>query len=234
MNTAIVIPAHNEAATIADVVHSVAAFGTPLVVDDGSDDDTAELARSAGAVVVRHARNAGYDAALQSGFVEAARRGAELVVTFDADGQHGAAALEEVLLLLKRGDCDLVLGVRERSARVAESLFSAYTRWRFGVNDILCGLKGYRMVLFHDYGRFDATRSVGTELALHALRTKVRFALVDVPIAPRLAGEARFGTRIRGNARILRALYLALRADLGLGLPPTQTARENPHGGDRV
>ena len=86
VKAAIVIPAFNEADSIAAVVKAVRAYGTPIVVDDGSTDDTGPLATAAGAVVVRQDSNQGYDAALARGFAKADEIGAHIVVTADADG----------------------------------------------------------------------------------------------------------------------------------------------------
>ena len=227
MKVAIVIPAYNEAATIAGVVRDVAAFGTVIVVDDCSTDTTAALAREAGAEVVSHDLNRGYDGALQSGFEKAAELDIDITATFDADGQHGATTLAAILEPLTDGRVDLVLGLRAKPARIAERLFSRYTRLRFGVGDILCGLKGYRMSLYHQHGRFDGSRSIGTELALYALKQGSSFTTAPVPIHPRIAGNARFGGTLKANGRILRALFLAMMADLR-GHPGSRTEAGNP------
>jgi glycosyltransferase involved in cell wall biosynthesis len=213
LKTAIIIPAYNESATIARVVEDVRPYGTPVVVDDASSDGTAELAAASGAKVVRHARNRGYDGALQSGFERAAALGVDAAISFDADGQHDAAGLGKMIKLLESGEVDLVIGVRPRSARFSEALFNLYTRLRFGVPDILCGFKGYRMSLYHARGRFDGTRSIGTELALAALRGGVHSTTIAVAIHPR-QGQPRIGASLRANLHILRALLLALRTDL--------------------
>ena len=87
--TWVVIAAYNEAAVIEQVVASVISEGwRVVVVDDGSADATAASARAGGAVVLRHAINRGQGAALQTGIDYALRRGAQQIVTFDADGQH--------------------------------------------------------------------------------------------------------------------------------------------------
>ena len=218
MKVAIIIPAHDEEMTIAAVVRGVAAHGVAIVVNDGSRDRTADLARAAGARVVDHAENRGYDGALQSGFEEAARLGVDAAVTFDADGQHDAAILGRVLAPIAAGEADLVIGVRPRAARISEWLFNRYTQVRFGVPDILCGLKAYRMTLFHGHGRFGADGSIGTELALASLARGARFRLVDVPIAPRV-GASRFGSVLRANWRIFKAMLRAMR-----GYAPAGTA----------
>ena len=211
MRTAIVIPAHNEAATVAGVVRAVAEYGTVVVVDDGSGDDTAAAAAAAGADIVRHERNLGYDAALFSGLSRASELGMDVAVTFDADGQHDVADLDAILRRLGEG-ADLVLGIRPRAARLSESLFNAYVRLRYGVADILCGLKGYRMTLVRSH-RPTGRRSIGTELALAGLRCRVPVATVPVAIHQR-AGASRMGTLIGANGRILAALAWAVVADL--------------------
>ncbi len=217
----ILLPAFNEAQTIAGVVANVSSYGLALVVDDGSTDRTGVFAEQAGAHVLRLCPNCGYEGALNAGFAEASRIGAGIVVTFDADGQFDAALLEQMLEPVRSGRVSLVLGQRPRSARLAEMLFSCYTRWRHGVRDILCGVKAYRIELFEQHGHFDRGKSVGTELALAAIKRGVEFATVDVPVRERTHGLSRFGIGWRANKRILEAMRLAIMADLA----PERTSR---------
>ena len=210
----IVIPALNEAETIGHVVESVSAFGMALVVDDGSTDGTGGIATAAGAHTVVQKRNGGYERALEVGFAEAGQLGAELVLTFDADNQFDAALLERVAEPLLSGTADIVIGNRGQYARISERLFGWYTRLRFGVPDILCGLKAYPVDLYHKHGRFDSGRSVGTELALYALRSGMRCAVVPTPVRPRDSGAPRFGGILRANRRILVAFCDALAIDM--------------------
>jgi glycosyltransferase involved in cell wall biosynthesis len=108
-----VIPAKDAASTIAGVVRGLGPAlpgATVIVVDDGSTDATGERARDAGAVVVRHDVNRGKGAALQSGFDEAIRRGAEAVVAMDADGQHDPAYASRLVEGLAAAD--VVIGSR--------------------------------------------------------------------------------------------------------------------------
>lgn len=212
-DTAILMPAFNEAETIADVVGAVALHGIALVVDDGSTDNTAELAEAAGARVVRLAVNRGYEGALEAGFEEAATMGLNYVVTYDADGQFEGAALAEATKVLRLGEVRLVLGQRKEAARFGEALFNLYTRTRFGVRDILCGLKGYDLSLYKARGRFGTGRSVGTDLALLALRSGEAWATIPVTVLPRQSGASRFGGGFRANRRLLLALFDAIRAD---------------------
>jgi glycosyltransferase involved in cell wall biosynthesis len=204
---AIVIPAFNEGATIQDIVQAASKHGQTIVVDDCSTDATVSLARAAGAVVVVHTMNRGYDSALNTGFAEASRRHCSYVVTLDADGQHDPALLEEFIAHLEQG-ADLVVGMRPRYARVAERLFALYTRMRFGLHDPLCGMKGYRMSMYRARGWFDSYQSIGTELALYAIRHKRPVMQVPVTIAQR-NGVPRFARRWKANWRILRSLVLS-------------------------
>lgn len=114
----VVIPMHDEAAVIAEVVAGcVSAFEHVVCVDDGSRDDSAGLARAAGAVVLRHAVNLGQGAALQTGIEYAVSRlRADHVVTFDADGQHGVADARDMVLRARAEDVQVVLGTRFASA----------------------------------------------------------------------------------------------------------------------
>jgi glycosyltransferase involved in cell wall biosynthesis len=112
-STWVVIAAYNEATVIGDVVADVTAAGyRTVVVDDGSHDRTAALAESAGAAVIRHPINLGQGAALQTGIEFALARDADVIVTFDADGQHRAADIAGLIAALPRHDADFALGSR--------------------------------------------------------------------------------------------------------------------------
>lgn len=94
---AIVIPAFNEEHTIAKVVRSLTGFGTVVVVDDGSEDKTAKIAKENGAVVIYHEKNTGYDSALNTGFNKAFGIKSDAVITIDADGQHDFGLVKEYI-----------------------------------------------------------------------------------------------------------------------------------------
>ncbi len=114
MNSAwVVVPAYNESAVLGGVVKGLLDRGrTVVVVDDGSTDDSASVARASGAHVLRHAVNRGQGAALQTGIAYALRRGAEQIVTFDSDGQHAPEDVDALLAPLLAGRADVVLGSR--------------------------------------------------------------------------------------------------------------------------
>ncbi len=111
----LLIPAWNEERRLPSLLEALARIAPELeivVIDDGSSDATADVARARGARVLRHPINLGYGAALQTGYKYALRRGAELVAQMDADGQHDPADLPRLLAPVLRGEADLVIGSR--------------------------------------------------------------------------------------------------------------------------
>jgi glycosyltransferase involved in cell wall biosynthesis len=146
----VVIPANNEAPSIAAVVTAMAAVARwheIIVIDDGSTDDTEERARHAGAVVVRHPYNKGNGAAVKSG---TRRASGEFVLVIDGDGQHRAA--DSRRLVAKLGDYDLVIGARSPStqATALRRLGNAALNWFAGyltgrqIPDLTSGFRAAR------------------------------------------------------------------------------------------
>jgi len=108
-----VIPAWNEAKNIEKSVMAARPFVSEVVVvDDGSGDETSNLAARAGATVLRHFINRGQGAALETGNEYARRKGADIVVHFDGDGQFLATEISDVLAPIIRGEADVVFGSR--------------------------------------------------------------------------------------------------------------------------
>lgn len=109
----VVIPAYNEAKTIADVVRGSAKYADEvIVVDDGSSDNTSFVAKAAGAKVLRLPKNRGYGAALSVGLATAALDDADLIVYLDGDGQHDPEEIPDICAPVLRGTADLVIGSR--------------------------------------------------------------------------------------------------------------------------
>lgn len=205
---AVVIPALNESHSIAHVVRAIRPYAYTIVVDDGSVDDTSELARREGAQVMRHPRRRGYDQALETGMRQAAHLNFAFVITMDADGQHRAELIPLFVAELVRG-ASVVVGVRDKHQRLAEKGFSIVSRMLWGVRDPLCGMKGYGVDVFREAGCFDSYGSIGTELTIRACRSGLPIAQVPVSTQDRV-GDARFGAGLKPNLRILRALLLGL------------------------
>jgi len=114
------IPALNEASRIGAVIDGVRRAAEPvdvLVIDDGSEDDTAAQARVHGAMVISHPFNLGYGAALQTGYKHAARAGYTCLVQLDGDGQHDPADVRRLLQPIQAGRAEVVIGSRFAEAR---------------------------------------------------------------------------------------------------------------------
>ncbi|MFH1171024.1 MAG: glycosyltransferase family 2 protein [bacterium] len=113
MKTIVVIPAFNEESTIEKVVCDVrTVVSDVVVVDDGSSDSTATHAQRGGATVLRHFINRGQGASLKTGIVKALASDADIIVTFDADGQHEVSDIEKLIAPIAHREVDVVLGSR--------------------------------------------------------------------------------------------------------------------------
>lgn len=113
MNTWIVIAAYNEAKVIGQVIGQLLShYPHVVVVDDASGDQTGQMASQAGATVLRHLINRGQGAALRTGIVYALEQGAEIIVTFDADGQHQVDDIARLVGPIRAGEVDVTLGSR--------------------------------------------------------------------------------------------------------------------------
>jgi glycosyltransferase involved in cell wall biosynthesis len=131
--TSVIVPAHNEAAAIGEVVAGLAAaarWHEILVIDDGSTDATGDAARAAGAVVIRHPYRKGNGASVKTGIRRAT---GECVLIIDGDGQHRAE--DAVRLVARLGEYDLVVGARSGATQA--------TRSRHLGNTVLNGLASY-------------------------------------------------------------------------------------------
>ena len=123
----LIIPAHNEARNIGQVLSEVKVTGVSLdilVVDDCSSDETARVARGQGARVLRLPTNLGYGGAVQAGFRYATRHGYAEVVMMDADGQHDASCIAALLHPVQQGEADVVLGSRFLGRMEYETTFA--------------------------------------------------------------------------------------------------------------
>lgn len=109
----IIVPAHNEGSVIRGTLAPLVEAGySVVVVDDGSQDNTAEVLKGLPVFIVRHPVNLGQGAALQTGMDFALMQGAKIIVHFDADGQHRASDLPGLLEPVMQGAADVVLGSR--------------------------------------------------------------------------------------------------------------------------
>jgi hypothetical protein len=196
-----VIPAHDEAANLPQVLQRIATTAPQghrvVVVDDGSTDETAAVAESLGALVVRHERNRGLGAALRTGLPTARALNASAAVYLDADGEYDASEAGRLLGPIQSGEADYVLGTRSEPqgmtlARwVANICFSALLSLACG-RRIRDGQTGYRAFsaraiavaeIVHDY-------NYAQVLTLDLLRKGLRLQEVPVSYQRRQRGRS--------------------------------------------
>ncbi|MFP3872783.1 MAG: glycosyltransferase family 2 protein [Candidatus Natronoplasma sp.] len=133
-----VIPAYNEEERIEKVLKETSQYVDEIiVVDDGSTDNTAEIARLYGRTIEKDS-NQGYIDSIKRGFKAAE---GDIVVTLDADGEHDPAFIPELIEPLKEDDADLVLGKREKVPRWSERVISRLVRLKVGVEDTGTGFR---------------------------------------------------------------------------------------------
>ncbi len=190
MKVIAIIPAYNEQTTLMAVLEKTVTFvDQVLVVDDGSTDRTAQIARTQGATVVSHVINRGLGAAIGTGFAAAQKLGADAVVTLDADGQHDASEIPLFVQAMKEG-ADVVIGSRMLKGavgmpwyrRVAQLLGNLATFVLFGawVSD---SQSGFRAFTAHALSKIEIRTNrmeVSSELIAEAKRHQLN--LVEVPI----------------------------------------------------
>lgn len=196
MRTAIVIPAHNERETLAQVVGRIECPGEWLVfvVDDGSTDGCAETVEALDYVeVVHHERPRGYGAALLSGFAAAEGRGFEAVVTLDADLQHVPEMVADLVRRLP--GADIVTGTRwhpeselrcvapaprrEMNRRVLD-LINGVTNYQ--LTDAMCGFRAYTSEALRRMALTEEGYGINFQIWVRAARHGLRVVEVPVPV----------------------------------------------------
>ncbi len=210
---AIVIPAYNEAPTVAEVIREIPREAAGLqteviVVVDGSKDATAERAAEAGALVCDVAVNRGQGAALRLGYWLARARGARVIATIDADGQYEPEELGRVVEPILAGSADFVSGSRRLGAELTTdpvrhlgvlvfgALFSLIVRHR--ITDPACGVRAMRAEVTAAV-TLEQPQYQASELMISAAMNG--FRLAEVPTTMRDRSNAAGHTKKDGNLR---------------------------------
>lgn len=192
MKTTVVIPAFNEARTIAQVIRAVKPHvDEVIVVDDGSEDASGTIARQEGAIVFQHLINRGLGGALGTGIAAALLRGATHLATYDADGQHDPTDLLCVLEPIWNGRADVVVGSRLLGQRGMPLLRRFYNQSGNILTFLLFGL----WTTDSQSGLRAFTRNAASKLQLRTNRMEVsseiikeirlhHFRFIEVPIRP--------------------------------------------------
>jgi glycosyltransferase involved in cell wall biosynthesis len=219
MKILVIIPAYNEEANLPNVLDDLRGFsGDVLVVNDGSTDSTAEVARSRGVAHVSHPFNLGIGGTMQTGFTYAWRNGYDMAIQFDGDGQHRADQLGLIIAKVAGGEADLAIGVRTvpggyrmGPTRLIGSKFFLYLiRLLTGrsVADPTSGFRCYGKKTIELFVRYYPDDYPEVESIITACRNGLR--IVDVPVLMR--------PRVSGNSSItrLKSAYYMLKVTLAL------------------
>lgn len=174
----VLIPAYNEGSRIESVIIASKEYLPVVVVDDGSSDNTSQVAEHAGASVVRQQPNQGKGAALKAGFKHAIQQDYQAVITLDADGQHDPAEIPKFIEAYREGHRDLVIGARDFREmppvrRMANWLGKRSLSWAMG-KTILDNQSGYRLIGHRLMKDMLATQQEGFEFEVEMIITCVQ------------------------------------------------------------
>ena len=191
MTTTIGIPAFNEEKNIAKIITKLRKISDSIIVcDDGSSDMTAEIAINLGATVIKHERNKGYGAAINSIFKKAREIDSEILVTFDADGQHKVEDIENVINPIKEDVADIVIGsrflknknnvpnYRKLGIKVITKVTNASMKEE--LTDSQSGFRAYNKKVLAEISPSDMGMGISTEILIKASNKNLR--LTEVPI----------------------------------------------------
>lgn len=213
---AALIPAYREAVAIADVVaRTLPQVDLVLVVDDGSPDDTAALARKAGAEVIVHTVNQGKGSAMKTGMKTLAERGYDYIMLLDGDGQHAPEEVARFTALARNGSAYVVVGNRFENVkgmpivrRFVNSLMSRIISNACGVRipDTQCGFRLIRSSLVSYIMGSSDHFDFETEMLL--LASRAGFTIQSVPVSTIYGAEK---TKIRPVQDTIKFIKLMLR-----------------------
>jgi glycosyltransferase involved in cell wall biosynthesis len=218
---AALIPAHNEASRIGPVVRDAARFLPVYVVDDGSTDETAAVARADVAAVIQQQPNQGKGAALRSGFRQAIEDGFDAVITLDGDGQHDPADIPAFLAAYRAvtgNRPDLVIGRRSFRdmpfvRRLSNELGMRAVSWALGQN-VPDNQSGFRLIGRRVMQRMLDSDEAGFEFEVDMITTCIRLGgrIEWVPIRTIYAGESSHIRPLHHLASFVRVVVAARRA----------------------
>ncbi len=206
----VVVPAYNEEASIGEVLAGIPAYVDEIVVvDDGSIDSTAAIARNAGATVVGHKKNKGLGLALQSGIGKALELGADIMLNIDADGQFDPRDMTQLIEPIVEESFDFVTASRFKDKNLqpeipriklwGNRMVSRLVSWIIGqrFSDVSCGYRAY-------------SRDVLLKLNLFGYFTYTQETFIDLAFKNAVIGEIPLkirGTRRHGKSKVASNLF---------------------------
>ena len=191
MKITIGIPAYNEEKNIASIITKLKNITDSIIVcDDGSSDMTSEISKNLGAVVISHKKNMGYGVAINSIFQKSKEMKSDLLVTFDADGQHRVEDIEKVVEPIKNNQADLVIGsrfldkksdipnYRKIGIKVITQITNASIKKK--LTDSQSGFRAYNQRVLSQISPSDMGMGISTEILIKSSSKGLR--ITEVPI----------------------------------------------------
>ena len=192
------IPAYNEEKSIALIITKLKKITDSIIVcDDGSSDMTAEISKNLGATVISHKKNMGYGVAINSIFQKSKELNADLLVTFDADGQHRVEDIQKVIEPIKNNVADLVIGsrfldkksdvpnYRKIGIKVITQVTNASIRKK--LTDSQSGFRAYNGQVLSQISPSDMGMGISTEILIKSSSKGLR--IMEVPITILYSGN---------------------------------------------
>jgi len=193
------IPAFNEEKNIAAIITKLADItDTIIVCNDGSSDLTSDIAEKMGAFVINHEKNLGYGAAIRSIFLKAKELDGDILVTFDADGQHRIEDIENVTKPIIDQEADLVIGsrfldesekevpqYRKVGIKVITKITNASIKKQ--LTDSQSGFRAYSKKVLNELNPSELGMGISTEILIKA--SSKNFRITEVPIKILYAGD---------------------------------------------
>jgi len=193
------IPAYNEEKAISGLVKKSLQYSdNVIVVDDGSSDNTAQVAKESGAIVISHKKNEGYGASVITLFDRARQEGADMLVIMDGDGQHDPEQIPLLINTLQENNVDVVIGsrfldttsqtpgYRKRGIKIITSAANFGTD--FKVSDAQSGFRAYSKKAIESIHPTETGMSVSTEILLKI--SNKGLSVAEVPITVSYGGNS--------------------------------------------
>ena len=192
MKITVGIPAYNEEKNIASIIVKLKKIADVVIVcNDGSTDSTSEIAQNLGAIVINHTKNLGYGAGINSIFHKAKEIGSEILITFDADGQHRIEDIDKVIKPISDGQSDIVIGSRflddsekeipnYRKVGIKVITKITNTSIKKQLTDSQSGFRAYSKKVLGQLSPSESGMGVSTEILIKA--SSKNFRISEVPI----------------------------------------------------
>lgn len=207
------IPAYNEERNIGSIIAKLSKIVNKIIVcNDGSSDLTEPIAKKMGAIVISHQKNLGYGAAIRSIFLKAEELNADVLVTFDADGQHRVEDIQTVLEPILKNEADIVIGSRflnhenknvpkYRKQGIKTITSIANTSLDIKLTDSQSGFRAYTKRVLKEIVPSEYGMGVSTEILIKA--NKRGFRIKEVPITILYEGDSSTHNPVSHGASVI-------------------------------